>query len=94
MQSTEQNVRQFVIDTFLFSIDDGGLGNTDSFIEKGLIDSMGILTLISHVEEKYGIKVEDHELVPDNWDSVERIVCFIESKRTPGVKLQESTLVS
>lgn len=80
MQSIEQDVRQFVIETFSFGVDDGQLSDTDSFIEKGLIDSMGILTLISHVEEKYGVKVEDNELVPDNWDSVARIAAFIEGK--------------
>ena len=80
MQAIEQDVRQFVIETFQFGVDDGRLADDDSFLEKGLIDSMGILTLISHVEERYGIRVDDTELIPDNWDSIARISSYISGK--------------
>lgn len=80
MQAIEQDVRQFVIETFQFGVDDGRLADDDSFLEKGLIDSMGILTLISHVEERYGIRVDDAELIPDNWDSIARISSYISGK--------------
>lgn len=80
MQAIEQDVRQFVIETFQFGVDDGRLADDDSFLEKGLIDSMGILTLISHVEERYGIRVDDTELIPDNWDSIARISSYISAK--------------
>jgi acyl carrier protein len=80
MQDIEQDLHQFVVDTFLFGTDDGGLSANDSFLEKGLVDSMGILALVSHVEERYGIRVEDTELIPENWDSVGRIAKFIVSK--------------
>lgn len=81
MHPLEESVRQFVIETFLFGVDDGRLGVDDSFIEKGLIDSIGILTLISHVEEKFGIRVDDDELTPDNWDSISRIVNYVAIKQ-------------
>jgi acyl carrier protein len=46
-------------------------------LDKGLIDSMGILTLVEFVKDKYSIATEDEELVPEHWDSVERIAAFV-----------------
>ena len=43
--------------------------NDDSFLEKGIIDSTGVLELVMFLEERFGIKVKDEELVPDNLDS-------------------------
>ena len=91
MQDIEQDVRQFVVDTFLFGTDDGDLSSDDSFLDKGLVDSMGILTLVTHVEEKYKIRVDDTELIPDNWDSVGRIAKFITSKAGTAVNEPENT---
>lgn len=75
----EEELRIFVIDNFLFG-QAGDFSNNDSFLENGLIDSMGILTLTEFVKEKYAIVIEDEELVPENWDSVHRIAQFVESK--------------
>lgn len=85
MQPIEQDLRQFVIETFLFGNDNGQLSVEDSFLEKGLVDSMGILTLVSYVEDKYRIQVADAELIPDHWDSVGRIAKFIASKAATEV---------
>jgi len=88
MQEIEQNIRSFVVDNFLFGEENGHFSNDDSFLDKGLIDSMGILTLVEFVKEKYSISIEDEELVPDRWDSVHRIAAFIHgklaSKKTSG----------
>ena len=56
------------------------MSNEDSFLEKGLVDSMGILTLAVFVQEKYAITVADEDLVPENWDSVKRIAGFVQGK--------------
>jgi len=80
MQQIEQEVRQFVIDNFLLGMSDDHLCDDDSFLEKGLVDSMGILSLVTFVEEKYAVPVADKELVTDNWDSVRRISEFVRSK--------------
>ena len=57
----------------------------DSFLEGGLIDSTGVLELVLFVEETFGIKVEDEELIPDNFDSVNKIVEFARSKTKNAV---------
>ncbi len=75
----EEALRQFVTDNFLFGRADG-LTDTDSFLEKGIIDSSGILELISFLEEHYRIKIEDEDLVQQNLDSISSISAFIQRK--------------
>jgi acyl carrier protein len=82
MSQIEQDLREFVIDTFLFGNEDAKLSNDDSFVEMGVIDSMGILNLVSFVETRYGVEVANADLVPEIWDSVGRIARFVTSKET------------
>lgn len=76
-----QTIRKFVIDNYLFGEEDK-LRNEDSFMETGIIDSTGILELVRFLESTYGIKVTDEELIPDNLDSVNKIVSFIHAKQS------------
>ena len=80
MQQIEQEVRQFVVDNFLLTAGDGQFSNTDSFLETGLLDSMGILNLVEFVRQHYAIQIEDEELVPEHWDSVLQIAEFVQKK--------------
>ena len=80
MQQLEQEVRQFIVDNFVFENGNGSFSNEDSFLETGLVDSMSIMTLVEFVKEKYAISIEDEELVPDHWDSVSRIASFVQSR--------------
>jgi acyl carrier protein len=52
----------------------------DSLLEKGLIDSSGVLELVAFLEERYEIKVEDEELTPDNLDSVRNVAAYVSRK--------------
>jgi acyl carrier protein len=81
MQSLEAQLRRFVVDNFLFG--KNGFKNDDSFLDKGIIDSTGMVELIFHLEKTYDIKVEDSELIPDNLDSVNRLVAFVQRKQAP-----------
>ena len=85
MQPIEQEVRQFVIENFVFESDNRDFSNDDSFFDTGLLDSMGVLTLVEFVKEKYEIAVEDDELLPENWDSVNRIANFVQGRVSPAV---------
>ena len=76
-----QTIRKFVIDNYLFG-EEGTLKDEDSFMETGIIDSTGILELVRFLESTYTIKVTDEELIPDNLDSVSKIVSFILSKQS------------
>jgi acyl carrier protein len=78
--SVERDVTKFIIDNFLFGNAAEAPSPKTSFMETGLIDSTGVLELVSFVEEKYGFKVGDHELVPDNLDSVANLATFVVRK--------------
>src|SRR5208282_2514661 len=80
MQSIEREVRQFVIDNFVLAAGNGEFSSTDSFLETGLLDSMGILNLVEFVREKYSISIADEELVPEHWDSVRQVVGFVHNR--------------
>jgi acyl carrier protein len=80
MQNVQQDVRQFIIDNFLFGQRSDQLGNDDSFLESGIIDSTGVLELVGFLESRFGIAVDDHELVPANLDSVTKAARFVEHK--------------
>ena len=77
----KEKLRLFILENFLFTDDQSELNDEDSFLEKEIIDSTGILEVIEFLEEQTGIKVEDEELIPDNLDSVDKIISFINKKQ-------------
>lgn len=87
MELLIQELRTFVIDNFLFGDASGRFAftNDDSFQQRGIVDSTGILELVCHLQERYGIDIEDAELVPDNLDSVTRVARFVERKQQERV---------
>jgi acyl carrier protein len=80
MRPIEQELREFVINNFLFGQGGDGLSNDDSFLEKGIIDSTGVLELVAFLEEKFQITLQDEELVPANLDSINYLVGFLQRK--------------
>ena len=76
----EAKIREFMFENFLVGENEEDLDNNDSFLDKGIIDSMGMLELIAFVEETYGVEVEDDEVIPDNFDSVSKLAAYIRKK--------------
>lgn len=60
--------------------EDESLAETESLFERGLIDSLGITILITHLEKKFGIRVPQQDLLPDNFDSISAIAEYVNSK--------------
>lgn len=79
-QSVRKDIKDFIVESFMFGSDDQAFADSDSFMEKGIVDSTGILELTSFVEEKFGITIEDDEMIPDNLDSVDNLAGFIARK--------------
>lgn len=75
-------IRNFLTDNFMMGMDPGGLADKDSLLDKGIVDSTGVLELVGFLEETYGIKIEDEELVPENLDSVDKVVTYINGKKS------------
>lgn len=76
----EKEIREFVVDNFLYGATDVRLSGDDSFIERGIIDSTGVLEVVNYLETKFGITLNDDELTPENLDSVLKIVRFLKRK--------------
>ena len=74
-------VRNYILENFLFTTDSDTFLNDASLLDQGLIDSTGILELVYFVEETFGIKIADKEMVPDNFDSVDNIARFVQQKQ-------------
>ena len=80
------DVRRFIIDNFLFGSDDPLLTDEASFLQTGIIDSTGILELISYVEDSYNIEIADDDVTPENLDSLDRIAKFVVRKLESGAR--------
>ena len=82
MTSTEieSAIRKFIGQNFLYGQGGEALPGTDSFMEKGIVDSTGVLELIAFLEQQFGVTVQDEELIPENLDSVDRVVSFVGGK--------------
>lgn len=76
----KDEIRNFIIEYFYYGYDDSSLGDDISFLEKGIIDSTGVIELVSFIEGKYGISVNDDELIPDNFDSLNKLSIFVSKK--------------
>jgi acyl carrier protein len=79
---TKEKIRRFIAENFLPSAGLGqeGFADDDSFMEKGIIDSTGVLELLEFLEENFRIKIEDQEVIPDNLDSLNKVSAFIQRK--------------
>ena len=75
-----RELRDFINENFLPSSGLDSFEQTDSFMDKGIIDSTGILELLEFIEDKFDIKIEDEEIVPDNLDSLNKLTSFIKRK--------------
>ncbi len=79
MSEHREKIRAFILENFLFGEGDG-LKDDSSFLEDGIIDSTGILELVSFLEEEFSITVEDDELEPENLDSIDNVARYLEKK--------------
>jgi acyl carrier protein len=73
-------ISKFILDNFL-KVDTGKtLIDDTSFLDEGIIDSVGVLELVAFLEETFGFRVEDEELIPENLDSLVKITAYVEAK--------------
>jgi acyl carrier protein len=70
------SIRSFVAETFF--VDD--FADDDGFLGSGIVDSMGMLQLVTFLQDRFGIEIRDDELVPENLDSLARATAFVERK--------------
>jgi len=75
----KEAVRRFILSNF-FVPEGSPLADDDPLLEHGVVDSTGVLEIIRFIEENYGIKLDDDEIVPENLGSIANITAFIERK--------------
>ncbi|OFX21913.1 MAG: acyl carrier protein [Anaeromyxobacter sp. RBG_16_69_14] len=73
----QDRVRQFIKDSFL--VDE--VPDDESFLGSGIIDSLGVMQLVSFIESELGSKVPDAHLIPENFDSIARMAAYVEQRR-------------
>jgi acyl carrier protein len=78
-------IRSFIIDNFMMGRNPEELIDSDSLLDKGIIDSTGVMELVGFIERKFDIKFRDEELVPENLDSVNNLITYIEKRKALAV---------
>lgn len=81
--TTEERVKQFIVDNFYVS-DATVLTPDTSLIEGGYVDSTGMLEVVGFLEEQFSIQVGEEELVPANFETIGRIAAYLDRKRRPA----------
>jgi acyl carrier protein len=85
LHNIKTKVREFVIDNFMFG-NSNGIQDDTSFLGEGIIDSTGVLEMVTFIEETFAVKVDDEELIPENLDSVDNVVGYLQRKGVQSVK--------
>jgi acyl carrier protein len=75
----ELEIHKFIVDNFMFGQADG-LKYDESLLQKGVIDSTGVLELVSFLQDNFNITVEDDEIVPSNLETINGIVAYVSKK--------------
>ena len=78
--SVQDRIRRFIGENF-YVPDPAAIRGDTSLLLEGIVDSTGVLEVVRYLEETFDIKVEDHELLPDNLDSLDRMEVFVRRKR-------------
>jgi acyl carrier protein len=85
MQSIEEIVRQHIAENILFNSKNYPFSDDASLLENSIIDSMNVMELVVFLEERLGLQIEDHEIVPENFDSVSCLAEFARRKQSSVV---------
>jgi len=79
--STEAAIREFLLHDVFYDKDLSGLEAGESLLERGLLDSLSILKIVTFCEESFGITIPDTDVLPDHFDSIRAIATLVESRR-------------
>ena len=80
MEHHKETVKNFIVNDLLFGNTELLTSDDQSFLQTGVLDSAGLLELITFIENTFGIAVNDDELMPENLDTLENVHKFIMKK--------------
>ena len=70
-------IREFIVNNFLLGEDDGSLNIDSSLLEQGVIDSTGVIELVSFVEDDLEVEVPDSDVVPAHFGSISALADYV-----------------
>lgn len=79
--NTAEKIREFITTNF-YVADPAALSDDASFLDQGIVDSTGVLEVVTFLEDTFAIAVGDDELLPENLDSVRNLTAFVERKQS------------
>jgi acyl carrier protein len=88
MDSIKNEIKKFLIENFLFGDDSIEIVEDESLMDQGLIDSTGILELITFIENTYNIKIDNNEIIPENLDTLDNMQKFL------SIKIEKNAVVN
>jgi len=80
----ETDIRRFITENFPLGSGDAELSGSDSLLEVGVIDSVGVLELIEHLESTYDFQIPDADVLPENLDSIDAITRYVAMRQSAG----------
>ena len=75
---TESKLKHFIARELMFSDDEDAVGSDEALLGSGIIDSLGIMRLVSYIEEEFGVVVPEDQLVPEHFQTVHRLAAFVD----------------
>lgn len=76
----EAQIKDYIAKNLLFSDNGFPYADSVSFLDEGIVDSIGVMELVTFVEENFAVKVDDLDVTPDNFDSVSKMAAYIRRK--------------
>ena len=74
----ENKLKHFIATELMYADDDDALGSDEPLLGSGIVDSLGIMRLVSYIEEEFGVVVPEEELVPEHFQTIGRLAAFVE----------------
>lgn len=75
-------IKEYILSELVKDKAQAKIGDTDSLIESGIVDSLGIMKLIGFLEDKISIQISDDELIPENFSSIDSISALVQKKQS------------
>jgi len=74
------NIEKVLLTDIAAGLGRKSLDPDEDLLEQGIIDSLGLMKLIAFMEETFNIKIIDDEIVPENFQSLNRMVTLVEQQ--------------
>lgn len=81
---TAQRIRQLMVENLTYGGSWSEVDEDYPLLAKHVIDSLGMLKLVSLIEEEFDVEIDDDDVVPDNWKTIRDVAALVESKRSPS----------